>query len=113
MNIDVNDAPLNVDLLYKYLLNTELFPVGYTGGIETYLEEIEREHERRGGVPATELNPLQALASCMKLLRNRGFFKLRRRNLWERIEFTQSNREEDQDEAAALAAASIIPLISS
>ena len=113
MNIDAKNAPLNVDLLYKYLLNTELFPLGHTGGIEAYLEEIEREHERLGGVPATELNTLQALASCMKLLRNRGFFKLRRQNLWERIEFTQSNREEDQDEAAVLAAASIIPLIAS
>lgn len=113
MNIDVNDVPLNVDLIYKYLLNTELFPLGHAGGIEAYLEEIEREHERRGGVPATELNTLQALASCMKLLRNRGFFKLRHRNLWERIEFTQNNREEDQDEAATLAVASIIPMISS
>ena len=115
MNIEVKDVPLSVELLYKYLLNTDLFPVGHTDGLEAYLEMILREHERRGGLPASELNPLQALTSCMKLLRNRGFFKLQFRDSWERVEFTMPKREEDQDKAvaAALAATSIIPNISS
>lgn len=115
MNIDVNDVPLNVDLLYRYLLNTDHFPVGYKGKLEQYLEKILREHERRGGLPATERNPLQVLASCMKLLRNRGYFNLRHRDSWERIEFTLTKTRKDQNHStnAALVAASMIPFITS
>ncbi|MCY3541429.1 MAG: hypothetical protein OXH31_05930 [Gammaproteobacteria bacterium] len=115
MNIEVKDVPLSVDLLYRYLLNTDLFPVGYKGGLEKYLEKILREHERRGGLPATEPNPRQMLASCMKLLRNRGYFNLPHRDSWERIEFKTTKTRKDQDDAnnAALVAASMLPFISS
>lgn len=115
MNTDTNDVPLNVDLLYKYLLNTDVFPVGYIGGLETYLEEILREHERHGGVPASKLNPLQALTSCMKLLRKKGYYKLRHQNSWERVNFTRTKDQQNHDEAVATdkTAASIVPFISS
>lgn len=89
--------------------------MGHTDGLEAYLEKTLREHERRGGLPASELNPLQALTSCMKLLRNRGFFKLQHRNSWERVEFIGSINKGDQDKDSdvVIAAAVMVPSIAS
>ena len=87
MKIDAKNVPLNEEFLYRYLLNTELFPIGYKGSREQFFERLEREHERLGGAPCNAKKPLQLIKSCLKTLTYRGFYKLRFRNLWEHVEF--------------------------
>ena len=104
MKIDANSVPLNEEFLYRYLLNTELFPIGYRGSREQYFERIEREHARLGGDPCIAKKPLLLIKSCLKTLKYRGFYKLRFRNLWERVEFNipMNNKPSDRDPTALM-----------
>ena len=52
-------------------------------------------------------NPLQLITSCLKSLKNRGYYDLPYRNSWERIEFTSNKPKEEQEDVAAIAAAAI------
>ncbi|MXZ44948.1 MAG: hypothetical protein F4Z01_08270 [Gammaproteobacteria bacterium] len=111
MELDLKGVPLNADLLYVYLLNKDLFPIGHKGSPEQFLEIIDREHKQRGGVPSLSKQPLRELTSCLKLLRSRGYYKRRFRNMWERISFRIPKKIEHS--AAASVAALTTAAISS
>lgn len=97
MNIDAKNAPLDAELLYQYLLNTELFPIGYEGSSEQYLERIKREHKSRGGEPCTATKPLKLIKSCLKNLKLLGFYQRRFRRRWERVEIIISTNNQRSD----------------
>lgn len=110
MKNDVKNTPLNAELIYEYLRNTELFPIGHIASSEQYLATIEREHKRLRGLPSTAKRPHRVLKSCLKSLKNRGYYKLRFRNMWERIEFdiNKNKKRSDSDDAALIAATAAV-----
>ena len=113
MKINVQDVPLSGNLLYKYLLDTALFPIGFAASPEQYLETIEREHKRNGGSISRAKDPLQEMTSCLKQLEKRGYFSLPFRYSWERIELNVNElKEEQEDVAAIIAAATMLNLVS-
>lgn len=102
--------PLTEGLLFKYLRNTELFPIGHIASSEHYLTTIEREHKRLRGLPSTGKRPHRALKSCLKKLKNGGYYKRRFPNLWERVEFDINidKKQSNSDDAALIAATAAV-----
>ena len=110
MKSDIKNMPLTEGLLFKYLRNTELFPFGHIASSEQYLATIEREHKRLRGLPSTAKRPQRVLKSCLKTLKNLGYYKRRFRNRWERIEFdiNKNKKRSDSDDAALIAATAAV-----
>ena len=113
MKIDAKNLPLNEEMTYRYLLDTGLFPIGFKGSAEQFLDRIEREHKRLGGTPCTYEIPLQLTKSCLKILQNKGFYKLRFRNSWERVHFTIDLNKDQSDRDDALIGAIVGATIAS
>ncbi len=113
MKNDTKNMPLTEGLFFKYLRNTELFPIGHIASSEQYLAAIEREHKRLRSLPSTAKRPLRVLKSCLKTLKNLGYYKRRFRNRWERIEFNINidKKRSDSDDAALLAATAAVTAV--
>ena len=107
MKIAAKNLPLNEEMAYRYLLDTDLFPIGFKGSAEHFLDRIKREHKRLGGTPCTYEMPLQLTKSCLKILRKKGFYKLRFRDSWERVHFTNDLNKDQSDRDDALIGAII------
>lgn len=110
MKSDTKNIPLTEGLFFKYLRNTELFPIGHIATSEQYLATIEREHKRLRGLPSTANRPHRVLKSCLKVLKNLGYYKRRFRNRWERIEFNINidKKRSDSDDVALIAATAAV-----
>lgn len=81
----MRNLPLGREHFRDYLLDEELFPIGFKGRGEQFMSRIEETHERMGGLHCKERYPICSITTVLAELCTQGYYENPQPIVWQRV----------------------------